>query len=185
MFRRNRGFSLLELIVTMAVIAIIVGIAVPSFNSMIARSRISAGANQLVAGIQTARLLALRSNARVDLCPSTDGSTCSGSDWRHFAIIMRKGGTPTPQRDVQINGTGIVAVGSPLVSASNKIWFLADGFARTGTSTAPGKGTVSICTTRLSSENARDVQINASRVSVERPTRAGCGSPGEPLDTTL
>jgi type IV fimbrial biogenesis protein FimT len=179
MVRRQRGFSLLELIVTLVVLAIIVGIAVPNFSRMIVRSRVSAAANQLSAGIQTARMLAIRSNARVEMCPSTDGATCAGSDWRRFIVVMQKGGS-TVERDVQMNGADIVAIASPAVTAAtpNKVWFLADGFVRTGANAAPTQtGTISVCTTRLPSENARDVQFDVSRVSVTRQSRAACGAP--------
>ena len=179
MVRRHRGFSLLELIVTLVVLSIIVGIAVPNFSRMIVRSRIGAAANQLSAGIQTARMLAMRSNARVEMCPSTDGATCAGSDWRRFIIVLQKGGASV-ERDVQMNGTDIVATASPAVTAAmpNKVWFLADGFVRTGTSAAPTQtGTISVCTTRFSSENAREVHFDVSRVSVSRESRADCAAP--------
>jgi type IV fimbrial biogenesis protein FimT len=180
MGRRDRGFTLLELMVTLAVLAIILGIAVPSFKGLLVRARIGAAANQLVAGLQTARMLAIRSNSRVEMCPSTDGATCSGSDWRRFIVVVQKGG-PTVERDVQMNGGSMVAIASPAVTAAtpNKVWFLADGFVRTGTAAGPTQtGTISVCTTQLGSENARDVQFDVSRVSVSRQTRAACGAPG-------
>jgi type IV fimbrial biogenesis protein FimT len=179
MARRHQGFSLLELIVTLVVLSIIVGIAVPNFGRMIVRSRITAAANQLSAGVQTARMLAIRSNARVEMCPSTDGATCTGSDWRRFIIVVQKGGAAV-ERDVQMNGSNIVATASPAVTAAtpNKVWFLADGFVRTGATATPTQtGTISVCTTRLDSLNAREVHFDVSRVSVSRETRANCAAP--------
>lgn len=175
-----RGFTAVELVVTVAIVAILAALAVPSFNSMILGSRLTAGANDLVAALQLARMEAIRLNARVDVCPSTDGTTCSGSDWRRFIVASRKGGTTTPLRDVQMSGASLTAVGSSNVTAAapNRIWFLADGFVRTGSDTAPTQlAAVGVCTTKLSSGNARDVRINMSRVSVKKEDRAACGAP--------
>lgn len=175
-----RGFTAVELMVTVAVIAIVAALAAPSFNTMIQSSRLTAGANDLVAALQLARMEAIRSNGRVDVCPSTNGTACGGTDWRRFVVVLRKGGTTTPLRDVQMNGTNLSVIGSSNVTAAtpNQIWFLADGFVRTGSETTPTQvASLGVCTTKLASDNARDVTINVSRISVARTSRPACGAP--------
>lgn len=182
---RSRGFTLLELLVTVLVLGVVMAVAAPAFNQMVARSRINAAANELVAGLQTARMTAVRINGRGEICPSTDGATCSGSDWRRFIVVARKGTNATVERDVELNSGNMVVIASPSVTAGtpNRIWFLADGFARTGTAATPTQaGAIGVCTTRLSGENARDVQINVSRINVFRKARAACGAPANPTN---
>lgn len=175
-----RGFTLLELMITVALLGILAALAAPSFNSLIQSSRLTASANELVAALQMARMEAIRTNSRVEVCPSTNGSSCAGSDWRRV-IVLRPTTTPaTVVRDVAMEAGSLSAVGSGNVTATtiNRIWFMADGFVRTGSLTAPTQvATIGICTTRLSKDNARDVRINVSRISVEKATRATCAAP--------
>lgn len=74
--RRGGGTTLIELLVTLAVAAIIVMIAIPSFQNLIAESRATAVTNALLASIQRTRSEAARRGTRVTLCASNDGATC-------------------------------------------------------------------------------------------------------------
>jgi len=67
--RHARGFSLVELMVTIAVLAILLAIGIPSFASLIASNRLTSATNELVAALQTARTEAIRRNVRVTVCP--------------------------------------------------------------------------------------------------------------------
>ena len=73
MKKMQSGFTLVELMVTLGVLAILVTLATPSFTSVINSNRLSSQANELVADIQLARSEALRRNRTVRLCRSTNG----------------------------------------------------------------------------------------------------------------
>ena len=84
---RSHGFTLVELMVTVAVIGILAVIAVPGMTALINNSRLNAQAEELVSSLQLARAEAVRRNARVTVCPSTDGSTCASStSWSGWVI---------------------------------------------------------------------------------------------------
>ena len=77
------GFTLVELIVTMAIAAIILTQAVPSFSTMISNNRLTTQTNDLVADINLARSEAIKRGLRVILCrtanPNAVAATCGGT----------------------------------------------------------------------------------------------------------
>lgn len=77
--RSTGGFSLLELMVTIFVAAILAAIAVPSFRATIQRHRLLAAADDLQAAVQYARTEAVLRATYVSLCPSTDSVSCASS----------------------------------------------------------------------------------------------------------
>jgi type IV fimbrial biogenesis protein FimT len=81
--RTTRGFTLVELMVTLAVLAILTMVAVPSFRDTIRRNRVSAASNALLADLRYARTEAINRGQLVSLCPSSDGSSCTadGTAW--------------------------------------------------------------------------------------------------------
>lgn len=75
--------------VTLLVLAILLGIAVPSFRDAALSSRLTGYANDLVASVQVARSEAIKRNLTVTLCASEDGSTCADDvGWEVGWIIL-------------------------------------------------------------------------------------------------
>lgn len=82
------GFTLIELMVTIAVLAILLGIAAPSFNDVSLSSKLSSHANNLIASINMARSEAIKRNVRVTLCASADGTDCATSGgWEQGWVV--------------------------------------------------------------------------------------------------
>ena len=76
---RARGFSVVELVVTLAVAAIVLASAVPSLGTMVRNNRLASASNELVTALQLARAEATRRGRPVSLCSSDDGATCAAS----------------------------------------------------------------------------------------------------------
>ncbi|MEO7385534.1 MAG: GspH/FimT family pseudopilin [Gammaproteobacteria bacterium] len=71
---QERGFSLIELMVALAVMAIALGLGVPLFATVAANQRMSSATNDLVTSVHAARSEALMRRVSVTLCPTPDGS---------------------------------------------------------------------------------------------------------------
>ena len=108
-----RGMTLTELMITLAVAAVLMVIGVPSFKNASLGSRLSAAANNLLASVQLARSEAIKRNVAVTLCASADGATCAASGgWEQGWIIVASGavmqvqqGLPTGYLLTQSGGT--------------------------------------------------------------------------------
>jgi len=77
--RKNKGFTLIEIMVTVAIVAIFASIAVPSFTQMIKNNQISRATNEVVGGLILARSEALKRSNNVTLCASSNQTSCSGT----------------------------------------------------------------------------------------------------------
>jgi type IV fimbrial biogenesis protein FimT len=79
-YRRSYGFTMIELMVTLVVLGILLGIGVPSFRVILLNARTSAVANDITSAINLARSEAVKRAQPVTVCPSDDGASCSG-EW--------------------------------------------------------------------------------------------------------
>jgi type IV fimbrial biogenesis protein FimT len=75
---RQQGFSLLELMIVIVVMAILLAIAVPSFRETMQRSQVGSATNELLASFDYARSEAISRGQMVSMCPSTTGTSCAG-----------------------------------------------------------------------------------------------------------
>jgi type IV fimbrial biogenesis protein FimT len=86
---RERGFTLLELLMAVAVTGILVTVAIPGFTRMIRYNRAVAAVNSLARELSFARYSAINRNRYVTLCRSKDGQQCStGTDWEDGWLIF-------------------------------------------------------------------------------------------------
>jgi type IV fimbrial biogenesis protein FimT len=83
-----RGMTLIELMVALAIAATLVSMAAPSFNDAILSMKLSGYSNNLVASTMLARGEAIKRNAVVSLCVSSDGATCGAGRWEQGWIVM-------------------------------------------------------------------------------------------------
>ena len=82
-----RGFTLVELLVTITVAAILATIAIPSFQDATLNGKLSSLANNFVASAQLARGEAIKRNTTVTLCASSNGTSCTGA-WKDGWVVL-------------------------------------------------------------------------------------------------
>lgn len=115
--RSNRGFTLLELLILIAVLAILLSVALPSFFSAIQNSRMTAQANDLVTAFQLARSEALKRKVPISICAAdTSAATPScGSDWSEgWMVIVDAEAVGTASASYTTYSTDVLRVWSAL-----------------------------------------------------------------------
>jgi len=85
---RRAGFSLLELMVAVAIAAVLLAVAAPAFNQATLSSRLSAEASRLSASTRLARGEAIKRNTNITLCVSANGSSCQTGGWEQGWIVL-------------------------------------------------------------------------------------------------
>lgn len=82
------GFSLTEVIVTLAIAAVLFGMAAPSFNDLIAAERATQRINAMVGAVQLARTVALSHQTTTTLCPGTDDVCLGANRWHEGTLVF-------------------------------------------------------------------------------------------------
>lgn len=85
----QRGFSLIELIITLAVLGVVVSIATPNFQSLMANQRVKAAADDLLMSIMYARAEAIKTRSAIEVVRSGDDWS-DGWSVRQGDVVLRK-----------------------------------------------------------------------------------------------
>ena len=152
---------MMELLMGIAVLAILTTLAVPAFTQFIQNNRLAAQANEMVASFQFARSEALKRGVNVQACASDDGANCSGA-WTDGWIVIADPGDdqellrvwPAPEDGFQITSA---------TDSSNV------GFRPTGASVGAVEQQFSLILSGCTNDNARNVFVERTgRVASER-----------------
>ncbi len=83
------GFTMIEMLMTIAIAAILTTIAIPSFRYITNSNRIASELNGLLGDLQLARAEAIKEGRTVTVCQSNDGATCTNStSWQGGWIVF-------------------------------------------------------------------------------------------------
>jgi type IV fimbrial biogenesis protein FimT len=122
------GFSLIELMVVVAMIAIISAIATPNLRRFLVQAEVRSAVNDWTQALVLAKSEAIKQNRQVTLCPSSTGSGCTATASFEIGWIVKTGTTAT------VTGDRILADYFPLprvTMTSNKnspaVTYLANG----------------------------------------------------------
>lgn len=169
----NAGFTLVELMVTIAVLAIVLAIAIPSFQDFLRRNRVAAEANNIVSAFAYARSEAVKRAQRITVCgvadPEEATPPCAADSWASGWIVFIDTGTEgdstgdTILRVHQPNTADVPDIDAP-DNFSTYLSYLANGTA-VGEDGAPASDDVfTLCIDAV----GRDIKVGTTgRVSLE------------------
>lgn len=89
MKKKQTGFTLVELMITLAVGIIILSVGIPAFTGMMSSNRTTGYANELVGALRLARSEAVKRGAGVTVCASNSANTaCDNNNWQNGWLLF-------------------------------------------------------------------------------------------------
>jgi type IV fimbrial biogenesis protein FimT len=158
---------MVELMIVLAVMTILIGLAIPNLRGLLARNQLLGQANELAGAMVLARTEAATRGLPTGVCASADGAACSGDadDWDQYMLVF-----------ADVDASGGFNAGDPLlkvfhahpevtqVSAADTFLFGPTGFSGVAAAT-----NIDVCHRELNASGTEN--LNCRRVSV-RPSGA-------------
>ena len=153
----QRGFNLLELMITVAMAGILFGAGVPGFVRLVESNRVSATTNELVNAVNVARSEAIQRGELVTVCSSTDGATCADAeDWSSGWVVLAEDGS-------LLRSWSEIGTAGTLVASADNIRFQGRGWLDSAAAS------FELRMPRCAGTEGRDLSVNlAGRVFVDR-----------------
>lgn len=187
------GFTLVELVVTIAVAAILLTIAIPSFTRTVVSAKLSTTANEVVAALNTARLEAIRHNQPTQFCSNSATNNGNGSDALATACGTTAGAVYTLNSDgtttlihepLQLQPGVLLGDGSGGTAGVTALRYGSNGLATTVTGTAPYSGLVAdIYSQRISTNNHVCVYLVTGSLVSTHTCSSACNATNEPTSS--
>ena len=172
---KHSGFTLIELIVTLALAVIVLTFGVPAFQGIIRNNRLATVINEFIGALNLTRSEAIKRGVRVTLCKSNDGANCASSGgyeqgWIVFIDPNGNAAVDTGEPIIRVFEGAVIETGMTLTGnlpVARYISYVATG-ATESTSGAFQAGTLALCAV----PNALRIVIN--RVGRIRTEAASC-----------
>lgn len=169
--KKSNGFTLLELMITLSIVAIVVTIGVPNFRGVIMDNRMVSQSNQFVRSINLARSSAVRYQRNAVICVSNDydaavPSCAASTDWSNGWIVW-----VDKNRNAATDANEIVSVFPPLSDNTNFFSIAVTNFTYDARGFVVAGGDLTMCDDRTG-ETGRFIRVNA--VGRTNISRQGC-----------
>lgn len=161
---KNKGYSLIELLVTVAILGILIAVSLPNFQDTIESNVTNSQAKMFITTLNLARSEAIKRGINVGICPSNDGADCDAGSWSTGWVVF-----------VDVNGdadgaTGSIDAGDVIIRVfdalgANSVLTVTTDFLEynsRGFSATAGVQTMLLCPSTANSNNARSVEIGLS-----------------------
>ena len=189
--RISKGFTVIELMITLSVAAILLAMAIPSFTTMTMNNRITTQANEFLSAMVLARSEALKRVSRVTVCSSSNGTSCASTGgWEQGWIVFND-----KDNDAQVDSTVVPATNEPILRYTQAITggntlrgstnvaayvsFVSSGNTRLRLSDGGGPqlGTLVLCDSRGAGAHARTLRVSVTgRTGVSTTVPVSCGT---------
>lgn len=163
------GFTLIELLVTLSVASILLTVAVPSYRTFVQDNLLSMQSNNFFSTLALAKSEAIRRSSSVTVCPSTNGTSCTGGvSWSNGWLVF----ADTNNNGVVEAGDEILQVGAAFTGGNRfsgtraRVTFTANGYSMAS------NDTFSLCDSRGAAYSKAIILNNQGRFRSETGTGA-------------
>ena len=168
--RNAAGVTLVELIFTLAVLAVLMSLSAPALAGLIQASQARSARGMLATSLALARMSAIARNAQISVCPSSDQASCTGgiawqTGWIVFVDTNRDGKHDAGEQILEVAGA---QAGTAIATTAGRSFaaFRGDGSA------AGLNLTFTLCDRRGPDKATTFVINNGGRVRAGLPTAA-------------
>lgn len=161
---KNKGYSLIELLLTIAILGILFAVSLPNFQDTIESNVTNSQAKLFITTLNLARSEAIKRGRNVGICPSSDGIDCDAASWSTGWIVF-----------VDVNGdadgdAGSIDAGDTIIRVfdalgANSVLTVTTDFLEydsRGFSATAGVQTMLLCPSTANSDNAHSVEVGLS-----------------------
>ena len=164
----QRGFTLIELKVTVTVAAILISVAIPFFRDVIISSRLNTVSLEIADALALARSESIKRNRTITFCrtKNSESDTCSQDStatlWSHWLVtqnpsgkeknVISRGSLSTLVSSIEISVVGII---------NSQLSFHTDSLMRTGGSMTDAAQII-VCATNFKNKAARFIKVGAA-----------------------
>lgn len=119
--QKSSGFTLLEVLITVAVLSILVALAVPSFREMMDRNAVTTTANDILSSLLLARSEAIKREKSVQFTLSGASWTITDADGEELSNSLAPSGVDVGSISVTYNSRGRAPANSIEISKNGKV----------------------------------------------------------------